>query len=94
MRKPFVKDDMRIILRDFDPVSEIMILQDVEGILSLLTLSLDMFNKWRIDLNSGSISRTQMYMELIKIQGGKHTILKQLDDRKSSDYYDNMEYTG
>lgn len=79
--------EIRIKIRDFDPCTDLMILEDAKGLLSPLTVSLDTFTKWRIDHHRDSGSRLQMYMTFIKKQGGKQTILSQVEERRKSSFY-------
>lgn len=77
----------RIRLKDFDPATEVLILEDIEHILSTIMIPLDTFNQWRTDQHTESKSRFQVYMALIKKQGGKQTIHKQIAERRESKFY-------
>jgi hypothetical protein len=78
---------LRIFLKDYDPATEMLVLEDYNGKLSPLVISITVFNRWRIDEHKNNGSRIQMYMTLIKKQGGKQTIIEQVNDRKKSSYY-------
>ena len=77
----------RIRVRDFDPATETLVLEDMERVLSSLMMPLSTFNEWRIDQHTESRSRFQLYMVLIKKQGGKQTIHKQIAERRESKFY-------
>jgi len=81
-------NNLRIVVKDYDPVSSLVILHDNEGDLSDIMVPLKSIEDWRYSEGTNKMVRLQFYMKHIKKQGGKQTVFDMVKHMCSSKYYE------
>lgn len=73
----------RIIIKDYDVLTDSVILHDNRHELSDIIVPVISIKNWRYDNPSYAKTRLKNYMKYVKAQGGKITIFDQLEEFKN-----------
>lgn len=68
----------RIVVSDYDPVSNYVRLHDETGKLSDIMIPIALIENWRYETDSNRGTKVQLFMRYIKVQGGKKTIIDEI----------------